>query len=137
MALTLKLSPELEAEVRRQAEEEQVEVTEFATNALLALLNERGKDTRPVREALLLRKARSFAPSPAHRRRYRDLRAKLKAETLTPEEHQELITLSDEREALNLECVTVLAEVANLRGVPLESVIAEFRRLRGRGWGSD
>src|SRR5256885_2256807 len=52
--------------------------------------------------------------------------AKRQAETLTPDEQQELITLSDQIEAANVQRVEALAELARLRNTTLSALILDL-----------
>jgi len=65
-------------------------------------------------------------PSPAIRQRFRKLNRKRQAETITPEEHQELLALIDRIEQFDVERVKYLAELANLRGTSLKAVMKEL-----------
>jgi plasmid rolling circle replication initiator protein Rep len=58
--------------------------------------------------------------------RYAELRHKLKAETITKAEHQELITLSDEKEAHDVERLRNLIELSKRRKTPLETLMQEL-----------
>lgn len=62
---------------------------------------------------------------PADRRaRYEALRTQREAATLTSAEHDELLRLSDELEALDADRVTAIAELARLRGVSLDAMMS-------------
>lgn len=56
--------------------------------------------------------------------RYHELMTKRRAGALTPEEHRELLRLTDTDEALQAERARYLADLARLRGVSL-SVLVE------------
>jgi len=58
--------------------------------------------------------------------RYWILVSRRRSETLTPEEHQELLQLTDEVERLQAERIEHLAELARLRGKPLGVVMEEL-----------
>lgn len=58
--------------------------------------------------------------------RYRALMNRRRAGTLTPEEHQELLSLTDEAERLQAERIEHLAELAQLRGKPLGALMDEL-----------
>lgn len=64
--------------------------------------------------------------SEAERTRLAELGEKRAAETLTPEEHQELLTLQQRLEALHAERMKALAELAKLRGVTLTAVMEQL-----------
>lgn len=91
-------------------------------------------------EQVLALRARQLAPSLAHdeaallavinegllidvQRRYDALIARRQAEVLTPEEHSELLKLSDEIEQLDAERVGALSELASLRGTTLAALM--------------
>ena len=58
--------------------------------------------------------------SPDIQTRFDELVAKRQAETLTQEEHQELLTLTDQIEKTDAERMKYLAELARIRGVSLD-----------------
>ncbi len=76
-------------------------------------------------EADLLLKINQGLP-PDVQQRYSDLQAKRDAETLTPEEHAELMILSDQAEALNTQRIQALAELAQLRHTSLTQVMKDL-----------
>ena len=79
----------------------------------------------PQRESeLLLEINRGLLPSSAER--YRELVGRRRAGELTPEEHQELLRLTDEVEQLQAERIERLAQLARLRGKPLRAVMDEL-----------
>ena len=74
--------------------------------------------------ALLLKINQGFAPVP--QQRYDELLEKRDARTLTPEEYQELLALTDQVEAFNVERVKALADLAQLRQVSLPEVMRQL-----------
>jgi hypothetical protein len=58
--------------------------------------------------------------------RYHELKAKRDAATLTPEEHAELIALSDTIEAWNVRRLEFAAELARLREVPFPELVRQL-----------
>jgi hypothetical protein len=74
--------------------------------------------------ALLLKINQGFAPAP--QQRYDELLEKRDARTLTPEEYQELLALTDQVEAFNVERVQALADLARLRQVSLPEVMRQL-----------
>ena len=58
--------------------------------------------------------------------RYDQLLAKRHAETLTPDEIDELIALSDQIEAANVRRIKYLAELSRLRGTTIGALIDEL-----------
>lgn len=59
-------------------------------------------------------------------RRYHALVAKRRAEILTPEEHRELIALTDEREIAHAQRMEHLVELAKLRQTTLDAVMEQL-----------
>jgi hypothetical protein len=76
-------------------------------------------------EAQLLRKINEGLPA-ATWKRYRDLVAKRRAETLTVTEHVELISISDQIEEKNAERIGYLVELAQLRNTTLDEVMIQL-----------
>jgi hypothetical protein len=73
-------------------------------------------------ESVLLQRI-NRGPSPAAQQRYEELVVKRQAETLTAEEHEELIILSDEREVITADRVAALADLARMRHVSLSALV--------------
>jgi hypothetical protein len=59
-------------------------------------------------------------------RRYQTLVSRRRSGVLSPEEHQELLHLTDEAERLQAERIEHLAELARLRGKPLGALMEEL-----------
>lgn len=71
--------------------------------------------------------ARVRRPVPADlQRRYSQLTVRLEAEILTPEEHQELLRLTDQVEQLNVERIEHIAALARMRGVSLRYLMDDL-----------
>lgn len=79
---------------------------------------------KPV-ETRLLRKINQDLPSDL-RQRYSDLIEKREAEALTPEEHTELLDLTDRVEQLEARRVKYLAKLARLRNATVTELIQEL-----------
>jgi len=73
------------------------------------------------------------APSEMAQRRFDDLMVKRMAETLTPEEHGELVELTTRREAIWARRLAAAAELARLRGISLEAIENEFQMVPAIG----
>ena len=72
-------------------------------------------------------------------RRFDELTAKRQAETLTPDEHQKLLTLIDRMEKADAQRVVYMAELASLRGISVTALMKELSirpslRLSGLQW---
>ncbi|HYN22045.1 MAG TPA: hypothetical protein VE078_13880 [Thermoanaerobaculia bacterium] len=58
--------------------------------------------------------------------RYRELTKRRQAGDLTPDDHRELLDLTDEVERLQAERIEHLADLARLRGKPLGALMEEL-----------
>jgi hypothetical protein len=92
---------------------------------VLTLRARRIAPSMPKKEAELLQQINQGLP-PDVQRRYDELAAKRRAETLTPEEHQELLALVDRIEQADAERVRALIELAQLRNVSVTTLMAEL-----------
>jgi hypothetical protein len=59
-------------------------------------------------------------------RRYDELTEKRRAETLTPNEHEELLRLTEQVEKLHVERLEYLCKLSDLRQVPLPALMDEL-----------
>jgi hypothetical protein len=130
MTLTLKLNPQLEEQLRQEAARLGVGPDDYAVRAI----SERLGQSQPLpphltaEESDLLQRINHGFPAEVWRR-FDDLIAKRKAETLTDAEHRELIQLSDEIETAHLGRLQLVAQLARLRNMPL----LDFMRQMGIG----
>ena len=92
---------------------------------VLTLRAKRIAPSMPKKEAELLQQINQGLP-PDVQRRYDELTAKRRAETLTPEGHQELLALVDRIEQADAERVRALTELAQLRNVSVKTLMAEL-----------
>ena len=95
------------------------------------LIEDTPNDTRPpgdgaagAREAEVLGRINQRLPEGLGRR-YDSLIAKRRAGALTPEEHAELLGLTDQVESWEARRVEALVELSRLRGTSLDNLIAE------------
>lgn len=79
----------------------------------------------PERESELLLEINRGLP-PASAERYKELVSRRRTGELSPEEHRELLRLTDEAEQLQAERTERLAQLARLRGKPLRAVMDEL-----------
>lgn len=92
---------------------------------VVALQAQRKASSLPKAETDLLLKINQGLP--AHRQqRFNELVAKRQAETLTPEEYQELLQLTDDIETSDAQRVYYLTELARLRGVSLTALMKDL-----------
>jgi hypothetical protein len=89
------------------------------------LVAQRKAPSLPKRESELLQQINQGLPD-ARRKRYEELNEKLLGETLEPAEHEELGGLIDEIEWFDVERLRNLIELAHLRGVPLDQLMAQL-----------
>jgi hypothetical protein len=149
MTVTLEIGPELEELLRARASREGLPLDRYIVNVLLERLNgdwvgrgdlersgsipsqdpenaaARTRSTLPHAEAELLERINEGLPEPTWERYY-DLKAKRDAETLTAEEHRELIALVNEIETWNARRLELVGELARLRGVSLSNLVEQL-----------
>jgi hypothetical protein len=127
MTLTLEITPELEEALRESAAREGLPPERYVLDLLKKQLvrAQKAAPHLPRAEAELLQKINEGLPE-ATWERYRALKEKRDDETLTPEEHRELIALTDTIEGWNVERLEVVSRLAKLRGVPLPEMMKEL-----------
>jgi hypothetical protein len=126
VTLTVDLPPELEAELRVLAAEEGVAPDAYLVHLLEERVRRRTRSPRlSTQETSLLQQINEGLPA-ATWQRYHALKALRQAETLTPDEQSELISLSDEIEEWNARRFGLVVELARLRGVPFASLAKEL-----------
>lgn len=89
------------------------------------LLARRKAPSVPQREVELLQQISNYL-SPAVRIRYHELNVKLHNETITETEHQEFLVLVDQIEVADAKRLQHLIELAQLRGVPLATLMSQL-----------
>jgi hypothetical protein len=127
MTITLKITPDLEEALRETAAREGLAPDRYVLNLLREQLkrNQRMPPHLPREEAELLQKINQGLPE-ATWERYRALKLKRDDETLTPEEHAELIALTDAIEGWNVQRLEIVSQLAKLRGVQLPEMMKEL-----------
>lgn len=98
---------------------------EWLTNQVLALRAKRRAPSLSRKEAELLQKINQSLPVEIQQR-FDLLTAKRRAETLTPEEYQELLGLVDEIELWDAKRVEYLTELAQLRNISLRMLMKQL-----------
>jgi hypothetical protein len=120
----------LQAEVSRDALLEAVEqlsspeLDQFVAE-VLKLRSRRGPARLGAAESELLSRINQGFPE-GLRDRYAELIARRRDESLTPEEHQELLRLTAEAERIEGDRLSALAELARGRGIPLRRLMDEL-----------
>ena len=92
---------------------------------VIALQARRRAPSMPKNEADLLQKINQ-GPPPEVRRRYGALTAKLRAETLMPEEHQELLHLIDQMELADAERMQHMITLAQVRQISVDALMQQL-----------
>ncbi len=105
---------------------QQLDKTEFAglVTEILSLRAQRAAPILSADETALLQRVNQRLTD-ADQRRRAQLLENLAAETLTAEEHTELIRLNDEAERLNAQRLEALVQMAALRQVSLRQVMQD------------
>lgn len=130
MTITIDLSPDLEHRLRATAAASGIPAEEIVVGALSDSLKGKGlpENQAPhlsAKEAQLLIDI-NRGMSESQWRRYHDLIARRQNETLTQAESQELISLCDQLEELNVARLEKLVELAGLRGVSLDQLMNQL-----------
>jgi hypothetical protein len=130
MTITIELAPDLERQIQQAATQAGLAPDAYILEAIRARLEQ--NQTTPASaphlsetEADLLLKI-NHSLSSITWSHYHDLIAKRQAETLTPEEQQELIALTGRIEAANVQRISYLAELARLRNTTLDALMADL-----------
>ncbi len=125
--ITLELSPELESQLRAEAAKQGLDPQGYILETLHTRLtaNQAAANPLPPAEANLLQHI-NLGLSAEEWDEYYALIDKRQAETLTADEHQRLIEISDQLEALNIERIQALVQLAGLRQQSLEDTMADL-----------
>jgi predicted DNA-binding protein len=121
MTIALQVPPKLEARLRDEAAREGVDEGTLVLRAIEQQFDSATDMSLAAREAKLALQINE-GPSEAVWRRYHELSAKRDPETLTPEEHEALIGLSETIEAADMKRLEQMVELAKLRGVDLRTI---------------
>jgi hypothetical protein len=130
MTLTIDLKPEMEAALREEAAKAGLAADHFAQRTLEERLKQpvNGRSDVPhlsYEESDLLQKINQGLPTETWEK-YDVLREKFRAETLTPEEHAELIAISNQIEIAHARRMEYLVELSRLRQVPLRKLMKQL-----------
>lgn len=122
MTMTIDLTPDLEARVFEGAARQQISPDRFVLKTLAECFHQAEPTTAHFtkEESLLMQRISEGLPEETWLQ-YHDLTAKRKAETLTPEQQQLLIALSDEVEQDYAQRLSFVLELARLHGISLEA----------------
>ncbi len=125
MTIILQMPPGLEASLRDRAAREGIDASALVLRTLEQQFGSSANPSTAEADAELLLRINE-GPSEEVWRRYHELSVKRDSETLTPEEHDELIGLSEMIEAADVTRLEYMAELAKLRGVSLRSLRADL-----------
>lgn len=107
-------------------------ISTLETNAMeqfvdkvIALQAQRRARSLPKNEAELLLKINQGMPI-AVRKRYTELNLKLREETITPEEHEDLLQLIDRMELADAERLKHLIELASIRNISVDVLMSQL-----------
>lgn len=128
MPLADELPSELKTALQSLAEQEGRDPDRYIIDTLQEHVDHRADTPSANSESELLRQISQGLPVATWQRSH-ELTARRRAETLTPDEQEELIALSDEIEGWNVRRLELLIELSRLRGVPVR-VLMEQMGLR-------
>ncbi len=127
MTIEIQIPPELEQHLQAAADQAGISPDTYILRLLQQALSI--SDTVGQRlsnsEAELIQRINTSL-SQIEWNRYHSLLSKRQAESLTPDEHAELIALSDQIEQINAGRIQDLAELAQIRNTSVNSLIAEL-----------
>lgn len=124
MSITVTLAPELETEARSVAKQEGLTTDTYLGKLLQRDLYQRRVTVSETEENLLWQI--NIGLSEQSWQRYHLLITKLEAETLQPDEQQELSQLVEQREEANVRRIDALIKLAQLRNTTLDALIDEL-----------
>lgn len=127
MSLVIQINPTVENRLREKAVKQGVGINQYISQFLE---NTFGNDTpsQPsvsAREATLLQQV-NLDISPEKWTSYLNLKGKRQKNTITDAEHKQLIELTEEIEAANARRITILAELALIRNVPIRVLMEQL-----------
>ena len=125
MILTLEVQPDLEHQLRHAAGVSGLDAKSFVLDLLREHLSRPQTAPENLSEKELLARINSGL-SPTEWERYEELIEKRRAETLTSDEHAELIATTDRLEEANVFRVRCLAELARRRRVSIDALMDEL-----------
>ncbi len=123
--MTLDITAELEHQILREARRKGLDAKGFVLDLLRDYLTAEASSHAVRNESELLEEINQGFPA-EHWERYGELVAKRRAETLTAEEHAEMLAMIEVREEGNVHRVECLAELAKLRQVSLRLLMDQM-----------
>jgi hypothetical protein len=127
VTVTLDIDTELLAALRTMARKAGLEPDRYMARALQEHVerHQNAPPNLPQEETRILQQINQGLPAVTWQR-YHELVARRRSETLTPEEHQELIALTNEVELWHARRIELVAELAGQRGVSFDALMDEL-----------
>lgn len=125
MSLQIDLPPDLQRRLQQQAERERTDPSTLVVRMVERLLPPQTEALPGAEEAALLHQITLGVPAPTWER-YHFLTERRRNETLTEQEREELIQISDQIEAANAQRIEDLATLAQLRGTTVRALMTEL-----------
>jgi predicted metalloendopeptidase len=130
MSLTLEITPELEHQLQQAAQAAGLTPAAYALLLLAQTLQSR--ETGQIANDELLKSESELIQqinqslSAIEWQHYFTLQGKREAEMLSPEEHNELINLSDQIESANVARMQAVTALAHIRNTTIKALMEEF-----------
>ena len=127
MSVTIDLTPDLESQLRAEAARQGLDPDAFVVKTLRESLGPvvAGDSCISQAESQLLLEINTGLDQETWRR-YKELKEKRRAETLTRDEQKKLIEISDQIERQNARRVGCLAEIARIRKVTIRELMQQL-----------
>ena len=132
MALTIELPSNIEQQLLQGATQKGISLENYLVQLLshATKSNKKIAENKPLSETDLLQKINSFTLlSETEWAEYHRLMLLRRAETLTENEHQQLIDLSKKIEEVNVERLKYLVALSKIRHVSLDTVMSDLGLL--------
>ncbi|HPH19849.1 MAG TPA: hypothetical protein PLE32_13765 [Haliscomenobacter sp.] len=127
MSLTIQLPSSLEQRIRDNAVRQGIPLENLVAQILASGINKLDLDEEEkTREAELLQRIRLTVVPEAELGEYYRLSVLRQAEQLQEQEYERLISLTHRVEAIHAERLKYVAELAQLRGVPLRQTMSDL-----------
>ena len=127
MSITINISPELESRLKQIAAEQGIAVDAYITRVIEQLAKPgQAPISKEERELDLLQQINQLGLSEEGWERYNYLKKQAEEEALTEAEHQEIIETSRNLEAMNVERIKLLIELADIQGKSLDEIIIDL-----------
>ena len=126
MTVTIHMTPDLESRLRDEAGRAGINESQFVLATLEARLKQAKPGTVLSKEETALLSQINEGLRQVTWQRFHELNGKRQAETLTTQEHAELLDLIDQVEIYGAKRLGYLSQLAKLRDVTLDEVMAQL-----------